>query len=160
MSGLNMAELIDADSAVSDGELRWAARTIIEIEGAGPSMAADLQAALAAAAKAAWWRERNLTTEDIERINDLAEKLVAAFGIDMVVAQVAAKEVLFGTRKLAVQKTIKQYHDMARAEAEQKEKRQRQKERLESRESTPIVIEAALDVPAAVALAQRRRHHR
>jgi hypothetical protein len=150
LHGLGMIDLIDTDSPVSDADMRWALLAIATIDAAGPSMAADLRAALADGIKAQWWAERRMTAEQIERVDELAATLVYAFDVQQARAQKIAKEKVVGTRRTAVIATIRQYLALVEAEAEQRRERE---------QPAPITITSPSDVPAAVALAQGRRHH-
>lgn len=154
LHGLGTTDLVDTDSPVSDADLRWALGAILQIEARGPSMAADLRAALADGTKAQWWRERHMTAADIEQVYDLADKLVFAFGVGPARAQEIAKEKVVGTRRTAIIATIREYLAMVDDEAAQQRQR---RERLSSAPASPIVITTPASVPEAVRLAQSRR---
>lgn len=149
--GLGTIDLVDADSPASDVDLRWALGAIATIDAAGPSMAADFRAGLADAVRAQWWRERQMSTDQIEQVNEFAASLVLAFDAPLARAQKIAKEKVVGTRRTAAIAAIRHYLALTESEAERRAERAKE-------QAAPIKITTPDEVPAAVALAQKRRH--
>lgn len=121
--GLGTIDLIDADSPVSDVDLRWALGAIAKIDGAGPSMAADFRAGLTDAVRAQWWAERQMLAEQIEQVNELAADLVLAFDVPLARAQKIAKERVVGTRRTAAIAAIRHYLALVESEADRRAQR-------------------------------------
>jgi hypothetical protein len=132
---------------VTDADLRWALRALDTVEErGGPSALRDCLASATAAAHT----HRELTLGQSLSVPELSRRLTALFGAGRDRADRIAREHLAGSRRASVVGVLRQYLDLVEAEAEQRREREQP--------PAPITITSPADVPAAVALAQGRRH--
>jgi hypothetical protein len=164
--GLNVVELVNAQSPITNDDLRRAAKAIATIRKVGPGFLSDFRGCVDHAKRDQRWREIQMTHQQIEAINDLAGLLAELYDVDAARAQVVAKEFVTGTNKTAVEFEIDRYVELAHQEFRKRRARERRNNPLPvpigylPPEDPPIVVEEARQVPAAVQLAQARRTKR